>query len=98
MLILHSPVDMHVHLRQGPMLSLVAPYTARDFAAAVAMPNLTTPVTDAEQVLSYRESILAAVAGHVFEPLMTLFSDRFLVRNCRPSSRTFWGSSSTLPG
>ncbi len=73
MLILHSPVDMHVHLRQGPMLSLVAPYTARDFAAAVAMPNLTTPVTDAEQVLSYRESILAAVAGHVFEPLMTLF-------------------------
>lgn len=72
MLILHSPLDMHVHLRQGDMLALVAPHTARDFAAAVVMPNLTPPVTSLPQVLAYREEILR-VAGESFSPLMTLF-------------------------
>ena len=72
MLILHSPMDMHVHLRQGEMLALVAPYTARDFAAAVVMPNLTPPVTSLAQVLDYRREILRA-AGDSFVPLMTLF-------------------------
>ena len=72
MLTLHSPLDMHAHLRQGDMLSLVAPHTARSFAAAVVMPNLTPPVTTLEQVLEYRQAILTA-AGHSFTPLMTLF-------------------------
>jgi dihydroorotase len=72
MLTLHSPLDMHVHLRQGDMLSLVAPHTARSFAAAVVMPNLTPPVTDVAQAREYRQAILAA-AGQPFEPLMTLF-------------------------
>ena len=40
MLTLSSPLDMHVHLRQDAMLRFTAPYTARDFAAAVIMPNL----------------------------------------------------------
>jgi dihydroorotase len=72
MLNVHSPLDMHVHLRQGDMLNLVAPYTARDFAAAVVMPNLTPPVTSLAQVLDYRQAILRA-AGESFTPLMTLF-------------------------
>lgn len=72
MLNVHSPLDMHVHLRQGDMLNLVAPYTARDFAAAVVMPNLTPPVTSLAQVLDYRQAILRAV-GESFTPLMTLF-------------------------
>lgn len=72
MLTLHSPLDMHVHLRQGDMLRLVAPHTARSFAAAVVMPNLAPPVTGTAQVLEYRQAILDA-AGHPFEPLMTLF-------------------------
>jgi len=72
MLILHSPMDMHVHLRQGDMLALVAPHTARDFAAAVVMPNLTPPVTSLAQVLGYRQEILR-VAGESFTALMTLF-------------------------
>jgi dihydroorotase len=72
MLILHSPMDMHVHLRQGEMLFLVAPHTARNFAAAVVMPNLTPPVTSLAQVLDYRREILRA-AGDSFVPLMTLF-------------------------
>lgn len=72
MLTLQSPMDMHVHLRQGDMLSVVAPWTARDFAAAVIMPNLTPPVTGLAQLLSYRDSVLRA-AGESFQPLMTLF-------------------------
>lgn len=72
MLTLHSPLDMHVHLRQGDMLGLVAPHTAKDFAAAVVMPNLTPPVTSLEQLLAYRTSIIDAVR-HPFTPLMTLF-------------------------
>ena len=72
MLTLHSPLDMHVHLRQGDMLSLVAPHTARSFAAAVVMPNLTPPVTTTAQVLEYRQAIMQA-AGQAFTPLMTLF-------------------------
>jgi len=72
MLILHSPMDMHVHLRQGDMLALVAPHTARDFAAAVVMPNLTPPVTSLAQVVDYRQEILR-VTGESFTPLMTLF-------------------------
>jgi len=72
MLTLRSPLDMHVHLRQGDMLKLVAPYTARYFAAAVVMPNLTPPVTSLEQLMSYRQSI-ADVVSHPFTPLMTLF-------------------------
>ena len=72
MLTLHSPMDMHVHLRQGEMLTLVAPCTARDFAAAVVMPNLTPPVTSLAQVLDYRQEILG-VTGESFIPLMTLF-------------------------
>lgn len=72
MLTLSSPLDMHVHLRQGAMLRFTAPYTARDFAAAVIMPNLQPPVTTLEQLLGYRQAILHA-AGHPFEPLMTLF-------------------------
>ncbi|PKN48207.1 MAG: dihydroorotase, partial [Deltaproteobacteria bacterium HGW-Deltaproteobacteria-20] len=72
MLTLHSPMDMHVHLRQGDMLTLVAPHTARYFAAAVVMPNLTPPVTSLAQVLDYREEILR-VTGESFSPLMTLF-------------------------
>ncbi len=72
MLILHSPMDMHVHLRQGETLALVAPHTARDFAAAVVMPNLTPPVTSLAQVLDYRQEILR-VTGESLTPLMTLF-------------------------
>ena len=37
---IRRPDDWHVHLRDGEMLKLVAPYTARQFARAIIMPNL----------------------------------------------------------
>lgn len=70
---LDSPLDMHLHLRDGAMLDLVAPLSAETFAGAVIMPNLVPPVDSLEALRSYRERIGAAVGGHGFAPLMTLF-------------------------
>ena len=42
-LTIRRPDDWHVHLRDGEMLRAVAPYTARQFARAIVMPNLVPP-------------------------------------------------------
>lgn len=70
-LTLRRPDDWHVHLRDGLMLEAVAPYTARQFARAIVMPNLESPITTAALAEAYRERILAAAPG--FEPLMTCY-------------------------
>jgi dihydroorotase len=64
---------MHLHLREAQMLTQVAPLSARDFAAAVIMPNLVPPVDHLDRLETYRAAIERACAGHVFRPLMTLF-------------------------
>jgi dihydroorotase len=52
----------------------VVPYTARQFARAIVMPNLTPPVTTAEAAAAYRERIMGAVPeGIDFTPLMTCY-------------------------
>jgi dihydroorotase len=71
-LTIRRPDDWHVHLRDGEMLKAVAPYTARQFARAIVMPNLVPPVTAVEAAQSYRERIIAA-AGPEFTPLMTSY-------------------------
>jgi len=69
-----KPDDWHLHLRDGEQMASVVQYTARRFARAVVMPNLTPPVTDTAQAIAYRDRILAALPeGHGFEPLMTLY-------------------------
>ena len=55
------------------MLASVAPYTARQFARAIVMPNLSPPVTKVEAGIAYRDRILAATAGHDFTPLITCY-------------------------
>ena len=71
---IRRPDDWHVHLRDGAMLAAVAPYTARQFARAIVMPNLTPPVTTAALAAVYRDRILAAVpADSGFTPLMTCY-------------------------
>ena len=69
---IRRPDDWHVHLRDGDMLELVAPFTARQFARAIVMPNLAPPVTRVGQAAAYRDRILAA-AGANFTPLMTAY-------------------------
>ena len=54
------------------MLKAVAPYSARQFARAIIMPNLTPPVTTVEAASAYRERITDA-AGPGFTPLMTCY-------------------------
>jgi dihydroorotase len=71
-LTIRRPDDWHLHLRDGAMLEAVAPYSARQFARAIIMPNLVPPVTSVEAASAYRERIRAA-AGARFEPLMTCY-------------------------
>jgi len=71
---IRRPDDWHLHLRDGAMLKAVLPWTARQFARAIVMPNLQPPVTDGARASAYRERILAALPdGAAFEPLMTCY-------------------------
>src|SRR5215471_8623568 len=71
---LRRPDDWHAHLRDGGMLATVLPYTARQFARAIVMPNLVPPVTTVAAARAYRERILAALPADVaFTPLMTCY-------------------------
>ena len=73
-LTIRRPDDWHVHLRDGAMLKAVAGYTARQFARAIIMPNLTPPVIDVAAAKAYRDRIRAAVGeGADFTPLMTCY-------------------------
>jgi len=68
-----QPDDWHLHLRNGVALNSVAPFTAKQFARAIIMPNLNPPITTVIQAVEYLDEILAAVDGSDFEPLMTLY-------------------------
>src|SRR3954464_14678308 len=71
---LRRPDDWHLHLRDGAMLEAVLPFTARQFARAIIMPNLVPPVTDIASAVAYRGRILAALPkGAEFTPLMTCY-------------------------
>jgi dihydroorotase len=73
-LTIRRPDDWHLHLRDGAMLAAVARHSARVFARAIVMPNLSPPVTSVRAAREYRERILAALpAGSGFTPLMTCY-------------------------
>lgn len=73
-LIIRQPDDWHLHLRDGDLLATVLPYSARQFARAIVMPNLRPPVLRTADAEAYRARILAALpAGLDFTPLMTLY-------------------------
>ncbi|MXO87919.1 dihydroorotase [Alteraurantiacibacter aestuarii] len=71
---IRRPDDWHVHLRDGAMLAGVVGHTARQFARAIVMPNLSPPVVDVASARAYRQRIMDAVpAGMEFSPLMTAY-------------------------
>ena len=73
-LTIRRPDDWHVHLRDGAMLAGVVGHTARQFARAIVMPNLSPPVVTAADAEAYRARILAALPKDAaFEPLMTAY-------------------------
>jgi len=75
-MVIATPDDWHVHLRDDAMLATVAPYTANIFRYALVMPNLTKPITSTAAAARYRQRILDAAGttvGSEFTPLMTLY-------------------------
>jgi dihydroorotase len=73
-LTIRRPDDWHVHLRDGAALADIVPHTARQFARAIVMPNLSPPVTTSTMGAAYRDRILAAVPDGVdFTPLMVAY-------------------------
>ena len=73
-LTLRRPDDLHLHFRDGATMRAVVPWTARQFARAIVMPNLAPPVTTTSMAAAYRERILRAVPEDVdFKPLMTCY-------------------------
>lgn len=73
-LTLTQPDDWHLHVRTGDMLNTVIRHSARQFARAIIMPNLSPPVTTVAKALHYRDEILQALDGtYEFTPLMTLY-------------------------
>ena len=73
-LTIQSPDDMHLHVRDGDVLSSVVAHTAQQFSRAIIMPNLVPPITTVKQALAYQQRILAAVpSGLKFQPLMALY-------------------------
>ena len=76
-----EPDDFHLHVRDGELMRLVVPHTARRFARAIIMPNLNPPVESTEQAGKYRERILGSVPNNVsFGPsLRTMPSSPFVL-------------------
>ena len=80
---LTRPDDWHLHLRDDAAMASVLPHSARRFARAIVMPNLSPPVTTTQAAREYRQRILDAqvTAVHAgalppdtdFTPLMTLY-------------------------
>lgn len=72
---IRRPDDWHAHFRTGAMLRLVAPHHARIFGRAIAMPNLTPPITTTAMARSYRDELKSrgAEEKHIFTPLMTCY-------------------------
>ena len=69
-----KPDDWHLHLRDGSMLGLALPHSARQFKRAIVMPNLVSPITTVDSALAYKNRIIKALPrGLDFEPLMALY-------------------------
>jgi dihydroorotase len=73
-LVITTPDDWHLHVRDQAHMKSVINDSARQFARAIIMPNLSPPITSCEQALAYRKRILSAIDSDLsFAPLMTLY-------------------------
>lgn len=70
-LTIRRPDDWHVHLRDGALLSAVAPHSA-SFGRVLAMPNLSPPVARSSEAIAYRERLREALPASV-EPKMVCY-------------------------
>ena len=72
-IIIPTPDDMHLHVRQGERMFSAVRYATMHFGRAIIMPNTLPHTVTVAQAQEYREQILMAVPkGASFEPLITL--------------------------
>ena len=74
---LNTPLDMHIHFREGDMLRNVAPLSAETFSGGVIMPNLVPPVDNLKRLNQYEQEIRDTLKGYVFEEPVTLKSEDY---------------------
>ena len=73
-LIIRQPDDLHIHLRDGDLMSLAVEHVSAQFQRAIVMPNLSLPVVSTTMAAKYRARILSSIPeGSTFSPLMTLY-------------------------
>lgn len=77
-LTLTKPDDMHLHVRDGVLMRDVLADTARQFARAIIMPNLKSPIVTCAQATDYHRRIIESLPEQIretgaFNPLMTLY-------------------------
>ncbi len=73
-LTIRRPDDWHLHFRDGDVLRGVLPYTSRQFARAIVMPNLSPPIVTVAEAAAYRQRIVDALPeDQSFTPLMTCY-------------------------
>lgn len=71
---LFQPDDWHCHLRDDLYLKRTVVDTAKQFARAIVMPNLTPPITTVQQARDYKNRIEKNIpTGLNFKLLMTLY-------------------------
>ncbi len=69
-----KPDDWHAHLRDKDALETTVPAAMRCFKRCIVMPNLSPPVTSAESVKRYRDSILSyRPSDSDWTPLMVMY-------------------------
>lgn len=79
-LVIDSPLDMHIHFREGAMARTVIPLSSYSFAGGVVMPNLVPPVDNLERLKSYHTEILSVIGSDTFAPFMTVFFKEYSYR------------------
>jgi dihydroorotase len=73
-LIIRQPDDLHIHLRDGDLMSLAVEHVSAQFQRAIVMPNLSLPVVSTTMAAKYRARIVSSIPeGRTFCPLMTLY-------------------------
>lgn len=84
------PDDWHVHFRDHETLKYTVPATAKHFARALVMPNLSTPLTTLSLLLDYRSRILEAATDYSqFDPYMTFYLNETVSPECLFKARTY---------
>lgn len=71
--IINSPLDMHLHFREGKMAQTVIPLSSYSFAGGVIMPNLVPAVNNLPRLTGYIQEIKSIVGKDIFHPYMTVF-------------------------